>query len=71
MFPFFVGSFLRKQIPLLSRPHSTKVTSHVLGAYLTPTPSTSGVGRSNLARKAPHFLAPTPGQILNSLDIIH
>ena len=25
--------------------------------------------RSNLARKAPHFLAPTPGQILNSLDI--
>ena len=26
--------------------------------------------RSNLARKAPHFLAPTPGQILNSLDII-
>ena len=26
--------------------------------------------RSSLARKAPHFLAPTPGQILNSFDII-
>ena len=25
--------------------------------------------RSNLDRKAPHFLSPTPGQILNSLDI--
>ena len=40
-----VGSFFfSKERPLLSRPNSTKVTSHVPGANSTPTPSTSGVG---------------------------
>ena len=70
MFPFLVGSLFSKELPLLSRPHSTKSQVMSLVQILPLHLAQVGWGsRSNLARKAPHFLAPTPGQILNSLDI--
>ena len=67
-----VSSFLCRIVSHCSADHTAQKSQvkslvHILPLHLAQV----GWGsRSNVDRKAPHFLSPTPGHILNSLDII-